>query len=175
MTFSFTAVFVLNSQAVSTQEGSSFESASSIYSLARVDAITEEITVPDSSTLQPEPKIKSPSHSVSSGSSDSYCKLNSKKQPLKAATSTPTTVTPIIITNVKVESVSDDEKSENRYSSSGYYESPHDDGELSCEHNMYDVIIISFVLGRSDLSIHLVDSKREIVMDSFIPKQTLCY
>lgn len=136
--FIFLTVTAQDSQTL-TQNGSSFESASSIYSLARVENICEDAptttttttsTIEDTLSLPPPQPIKpSPSHSISSSSSGSY--FNGKKaikstsprnsciiQQHIASTSKPTT-----------ESISDDEKSEKRYSSSGYYESPHDDGE----------------------------------------------
>lgn len=108
-----------------TQDGSSFESASSIYSLARVDAICEDnVIVEDTLLLPPIQSIKpSPAHSVSSSSSGSYC-----KKPMKSSPSRTSIVKSIVMPKTKTESISDDEKSEKRYSSSGYYESPHDDG-----------------------------------------------
>lgn len=114
-----------------TQEGSSFESASSIYSLARVDAICED--TPGAEEILPLPPIlqqpvskHSPSHSDSSTSSTgSYC----TSDLLKVKKSLPTCIgKPMPASKHKSESVSDDDKSEKRYSSSGYYESPHDEG-----------------------------------------------
>lgn len=121
------AVHTQSSQTI-TLDGSSFESASSIYSLARVDAICEDVPIPeDTLPLPPGPSTKpSPSHSVSSSSSGSYC-LPGMKKPMKTSPSRTNVVKPISVTKT-VESVSDDEKSEKRYSSSGYYESPHDEG-----------------------------------------------
>lgn len=116
-----------------TQDGSSFESASSMYSLARVDAICEDGGVLDDTIpLPPIPSqntVKSsPSHSAASSSSTgSYCP-NGLKKPIKTSPSRTNIVKPIQPTKTKTESVSDDEKSEKRYSSSGYYESPQDEG-----------------------------------------------
>lgn len=124
-----------SSQQTLTQDGSSFESASSIYSLARVDAICEDApvtTIEDTLPLPPAISSKpSPSHSMSSSSSGSYCMFGGKK-PIKVSTSPRSSLVPqpIIAAKSKVESVSDDEKSEKRYSSSGYYESPHDEGKI---------------------------------------------
>lgn len=123
-----------------TQDGSSFESASSMYSLARGDAICEDITQVEEIPLPAIPKSKSqtlepsPTHSVSSSSSESYNLTDFSKQrasPLR-------TTLPKIKTSKKKkpsESITDDErndedddeKSEKRYSSSGYYESPQED------------------------------------------------
>lgn len=123
-----------------TQNGSSFESASSIYSLARVENICEDAptsTVDDTLPLPPPPSgtKPSPSHSISSSSSGSY--FNGKKA-IKSTSprgsvivqQQPIATTSKTNTNTNTESISDDEKSEKRYSSSGYYESPHDDGKL---------------------------------------------
>lgn len=125
--------FAVAVQGSLTQNGSSFESASSIYSLARVENICEDApttTVEDTLPLPPPPPVKpSPSHSISSSSSGSYfngkktIKSTSPRGSVVVQATTPSTSKP------KSESVSDDEKSEKRYSSSGYYESPHDDGE----------------------------------------------
>lgn len=124
------SVHTQSSQTI-TQDGSSFESASSIYSLARVDAICEDSVIPeDTLNLPPGPSTKpSPSHSVSSSSSGSYC-LPGMKKPLKTSPSRTSVVKPISVAKTKTESVSEDEKSEKRYSSSGYYESPHDEGTI---------------------------------------------
>ncbi|KAJ6649060.1 Sesquipedalian-1, partial [Pseudolycoriella hygida] len=115
-----------------TQDGSSFESASSMYSLARVDAICEDGGVLDDNTpLPPIPSqntVKSsPSHSAASSSSaGSYCP-NGLKKSVKTSSPTRTNIVKPILTKPKTESVSDDDKSEKRYSSSGYYESPQDE------------------------------------------------
>ncbi|XP_031626929.1 uncharacterized protein LOC116343155 isoform X2 [Contarinia nasturtii] len=115
-----------------TQNGSSFESASSIYSLARVENICEDAptttTAEDSLSLPPQPSVKpSPSHSISSSSSGSY--FNGKKAIKSTSPRNSVVIQQPIATTSKqtTESISDDEKSEKRYSSSGYYESPHDD------------------------------------------------
>ncbi|XP_058815327.1 uncharacterized protein LOC131678908 isoform X7 [Topomyia yanbarensis] len=100
-----------------TQEGSSFESASSLYSLARVDAICED-TPPieeQSSTPQIPPLPRpSPTHSMSSSSSGSFNMASKKTSPSQSTMpkSLPAK------TKIKPESVSDDERSEKRYSSS---------------------------------------------------------
>ncbi|XP_055592314.1 uncharacterized protein LOC129744023 isoform X10 [Uranotaenia lowii] len=108
-----------------TQEGSSFESASSLYSLARVDAISED-TPPVEEIPQSPPHIPvlpkaSPAHSVSSSSSESYAMATKKSSPPR------TTVLPKAMSGkikIKPESISDDERSEKRYSSS------HDEKDL---------------------------------------------
>ncbi|GAB0091358.1 uncharacterized protein DMENIID0001_061920 [Sergentomyia squamirostris] len=109
------------------QDGSSFESASSIYSLARGDAVCDDTVTMDEQKLSPTSTahtIKpSPAHSVSSSSSGSYSLKDFTRKMSPSRTSKSVT-TP----KPKTESVSDDERSEKRYSSSGYYESPHDDG-----------------------------------------------
>lgn len=92
-----------------TIDGSSFESASSFHSLARVDAICEDIE-----TIEEKPKA-SPSHSVSSTSSGSY-----RMPPMKATSprhSLPKT-TLMTCKKGKKKSVSDDERSEKILSSS---------------------------------------------------------
>lgn len=135
----FCVVATQSSQTL-TQDGSSFESASSMYSLARVDAICDDGTsmvapVEDTLPLPPQPSTKpSPSHSISSSSSGSYCLPGGVKKPAKTTSTSPRNSVvkmPIaaIAPKPKTESVSDDEKSEKRYSSSGYYESPHDEGK----------------------------------------------
>lgn len=116
-----------------TQNGSSFESASSIYSLARVENISEDAQVPiaeDTLSLPMAPARKpSPSHSISSSSSGSYF---NGKNPVKSTSPRNSIVMPSASTVtsgiMKQELASDGEKSEKRHSSSGYYESPHEDG-----------------------------------------------
>lgn len=138
--FAFLSNFILvtaqGSQTL-TQNGSSFESASSIYSLARVENICEDApttTIEDTLSLPPSSAVKpSPSHSISSSSSGSY--FNGKKAVKSTSprgsivVQQPSTSAAASIPNTESISISDDEKSEKRYSSSGYYESPHDDGE----------------------------------------------
>ncbi|XP_062705676.1 uncharacterized protein LOC109409200 isoform X4 [Aedes albopictus] len=102
-----------------TQDGSSFESASSLYSLARVDAICEDTPPieerPVAPQIPPLPK-PSPAHSVSSSSSGSFNMANKKR------TSSPSrqTISKVLPSKAKIkpESISDDERSEKRYSSS---------------------------------------------------------
>lgn len=135
----FLVVATQSSQTL-TQDGSSFESASSMYSLARVDAICDDgpstaAPIDDTLPLPPPVSIKpSPSHSVSSSSSGSYRLPGGVKKPAKVISTSPrSSVVKVPIAAVaakpKTESISEDEKSEKRYSSSGYYESPHDDGK----------------------------------------------
>lgn len=92
-----------------TVDGSSFESASSFHSLARVDAICEDIP-----TIEEKPKA-SPSHSVSSTSSGSY-----RMPPMKVSSPRHSLPKPIqvICKKGKKQSVSDDERSEKIQSSS---------------------------------------------------------
>lgn len=93
-----------------TIDGSSFESASSFHSLARVEAICEDIP-----TIEEKPK-HSPSHSVSSTSSGSY-----RMPPLKASSPRHSLPKPVPVTSKKGkirESVSDDERSEKILSTS---------------------------------------------------------
>ncbi|XP_065078068.1 uncharacterized protein LOC135701218 [Ochlerotatus camptorhynchus] len=103
-----------------TQEGSSFESASSLYSLARVDAICED-TPPIEEKPSPPPQIPplpkaSPAHSVSSSSSGSYNRANKKRTGSPSRPTIPKTLP--AKPKIKPESISDDERSEKRYSSS---------------------------------------------------------
>ncbi|XP_055684910.1 uncharacterized protein LOC129791033 isoform X2 [Lutzomyia longipalpis] len=118
-----------SSQTATVQDGSSFESASSIYSLARGDAVCDDTVVVDEQKLSPTPTSHSmkhsPAHSVSSSSSGSYSLKDfprTKTSPSRAPKGAAAAAKP------KHESISDDERSEKRYSSSGYYESPHEDG-----------------------------------------------
>lgn len=92
-----------------TIDGSSFESASSFHSLARVDAICEDIP-----TIEEKPK-PSPSHSVSSSSSGSY-----RMPPMKVSSPRHSLPKPTQVTckKGKMESVSDDERSEKILSTS---------------------------------------------------------
>ncbi|KAL1375643.1 hypothetical protein pipiens_000074, partial [Culex pipiens pipiens] len=118
-----------------TLEGSSFESASSMYSLARVDAICEDtppIEERGSSSgipqIPPLPK-PSPAHSVSSSSSGSFKRTSSAAATTAAIKKTSPSRPTIPKTlpgkvKVKPESISDDERSEKRYSSS------HDEKDL---------------------------------------------
>lgn len=92
-----------------TIDGSSFESASSFHSLARVEAICDDIP-----TIEEKPKA-SPSHSVSSTSSGSYC-----MPPIKTSSPRHSLPKPTLIASKKgkKQSVSDDERSEKILSSS---------------------------------------------------------
>ncbi|KAG5684041.1 hypothetical protein PVAND_013294 [Polypedilum vanderplanki] len=104
-----------NSQAI-TIDGSSFESASSFHSLARIDAICEDTAVDE------KPK-SSPAHSDSSTSSGSY-----RMPPQLKASSPSRTTLPkpahVIIKKNKKESVSDDERSD-KFQSSSHDERDH--------------------------------------------------
>lgn len=137
-----------------TQNGSSFESASSIYSLARVDNICEDAAptiIEDTLPLPKPPSTKpSPSHSISSSSSGSYFSGKKPSKSSAAATSPRTSVVQAQTyapAKPNTESISDDEKSEKRYSSSGYYESPHDDGECDLKRNWRMCSIFGSVWG----------------------------
>lgn len=121
-----------------------------MYSLTRVDAICDDGSILDDTlplppTPVPQSTKLSPSHSISSSSSGSYCTKNELKKnssPTNNAITGPTKVVQDQSTKSKSGSVSDDDKSEKRYSSSGYYESPHDDGNA----NFFFVIwIIAFI------------------------------
>lgn len=96
-------------QSSQTIDGSSFESASSFHSLARVEAICEDIP-----TIEEKPK-HSPSRSVSSTSSGSYCMPQMKASSPRHSLSKPIQVT---CKKGKKHSVSDDERSEKMLSSS---------------------------------------------------------
>lgn len=98
-----------------TLEGSSFDSVSSLHSLARVEAICEDTPqAEDKTSVTPIPKA-SPTHSVSSSSSDSYGMPATKTSPSRP---TMPKALPQIIKKGKMESVSDDERSEKVHSSS---------------------------------------------------------
>lgn len=107
-----------------------------MYSLARVDNICDDAQVPTTEDTLPLPHAQarkpSPSHSISSSSSGSY--FNGKKA-VKSTSPRNSIVTQSTSTGatakVKNELASDGEKSEKRHSSSGYYESPHEDGQCS--------------------------------------------
>lgn len=131
-----------------THAGSSFESASSLYS--NKEMLSEELLQHDDKTLKTkleksklsspitssEMIRKSPSHSVSSTSSGSYnmsgfkTKSADKEKEIVYAQIVPQSVESSKLSDKpkpKSLSVSDDDRSEVRYSSSGYYESPHDE------------------------------------------------
>lgn len=101
-----------------TVDGSSFESASSFHSLARVEAICEDIPIIPPPTIDEKVK-KSPTHSDSTTSSGSY-----RMPPIKASSPSrpPVIAKPLPIhahvKKNKKESVSDDERSEKFQSSS---------------------------------------------------------
>ncbi|XP_025837065.1 uncharacterized protein LOC108734776 [Agrilus planipennis] len=114
-------------------DGSSFESASSIYGQAKSDVFGDDMVVPSFSPplileetctelkvvvcsrggSAPEPSSPSPSSSSGSYSLDGSCSATSPQKPA-------------VPSSRRVPSVSEDERSA-RYSSSGYYESPLDD------------------------------------------------
>lgn len=105
----FILIGAAQSSLTMTIDGSSFESASSFHSLARVDAICEDIP-----TIEEKSK-HSPSHSDSTTSSGSY-----RMPPMKASSPRHTSPKPtqVICKKGKKESVSEDERSEKALSSS---------------------------------------------------------
>lgn len=124
-----------SSQTATHDGGSSFESASSLYS-TRGDGLSEEHpNTEDANTATaesaPATAVPSPSHSVSSSSSGSYNLTNLARKKAASKTTSPlrasAIIRPTITAKKKSESISEDERSEKRYSSSGYYESPHDE------------------------------------------------
>lgn len=115
-----------------------------MYSLARGEAICEDIVPVEEMPLPDIPKPKliqeepSPTHSVSSSSSGSYRMKDIVKKPSPSRSTLPKLKASSLQRKKKSGSITDDdhdndedddEKSEKRYSSSGYYESPHDDGD----------------------------------------------
>lgn len=148
-----------SSQLEKTHAGSSFESASSLYSM-REDLLQHDEKEKQEQRLDRHEKPplsqlkspmgslaeltrKSPSHSISSTTSSGSCQVSGQaaiKSP--ARESQPQTVSSSGGSQMKVsiaetapagkpkpESISEDERSEVRYSSSGYYESPHDEDD----------------------------------------------
>jgi hypothetical protein len=118
-----------------TIDGSSFESASSFHSLARVDAICEDLPLLPPPTIDEKAQKSSPAHSVSSSSSGSYRMPPSMKlvSPSKLKTLSTSIKKGVVgssgaISNnnnnnsssniLKKKSVSDDERSEKFHSSS---------------------------------------------------------
>jgi hypothetical protein len=100
-----------------TVDGSSFESASSFHSLARIEAICEDIPAVD------EKSTISPTHSEISTSSGSYRMPPTIKASSPCRTTLPKTLPGLIKKNNKKHSLSDDERSEKFQSSS------HDENE----------------------------------------------
>uniref|UniRef100_A0A1B0A612 Uncharacterized protein n=1 Tax=Glossina pallidipes TaxID=7398 RepID=A0A1B0A612_GLOPL len=123
-----------SSQMDKTHGESSFESASSLYSL-KGEALQEDdlsLEVKSKADLnlnltpyQADIAKKSPTHSISSTSSGSYNVGERRISELEK--SSPATSQQRETLLIQKESISEDERSELRYSSSGYYESPHDD------------------------------------------------
>ncbi|XP_044315697.1 uncharacterized protein LOC108038212 isoform X4 [Drosophila rhopaloa] len=145
-----TPVSTQSSQLEKTHAGSSFESASSLYSM-REDLLQhdeKQATLTKSQLKSPIGSVaeltrKSPSHSISSTTSSGSCPVSGAAIKSPAKESQPQTVASSGTTQVKVssaesappgpkpkpDSISEDERSEVRYSSSGYYESPHDEDD----------------------------------------------
>lgn len=107
--FRFTIKGAAQSSQTMTIDGSSFESASSFHSLARVEAISDDMQPIEE---KPIPKA-SPAHSVSSSSSGSY------RMPMKSSSpSRPTHSKPLAAKKGKHASHSDEDRSEKILSSS---------------------------------------------------------
>ncbi|KAH8392093.1 hypothetical protein KR215_000522, partial [Drosophila sulfurigaster] len=146
-----TPVSTQSSQLEKTHAGSSFESASSLYSM-REDLLQhdekekqEKLPLKSNQLKSPMGSLaelarKSPSHSISSTTSSGSCQISGQAIKSPARECQPQTVSSSTSGQMKVsaaetapqqkpkpESISEDERSEVRYSSSGYYESPHDD------------------------------------------------
>nr|XP_041631901.1 uncharacterized protein LOC108074348 isoform X1 [Drosophila kikkawai] len=138
-----------SSQLEKTHAGSSFESASSLYSMR------EDLLQHDEKERQAKSQLKSPiggsvaeltrkspSHSISSTTSSGSCPISGAAIKSPGKESQPQTVSSSMTPQMKVstaesvpvlkpkpDSISEDERSEVRYSSSGYYESPHDEDD----------------------------------------------
>ncbi|KAH8353697.1 hypothetical protein KR084_012763 [Drosophila pseudotakahashii] len=150
-----TPVSTQSSQLEKTHAGSSFESASSLYSM-REDLLQHDEKVPLSKAQLKSPigsvaelTRKSPSHSISSTTSSGSCPVSGAAIKSPAKESLPQTVASSGTSQMKVsssenmppatgtgtgtkpkpDSISEDERSEVRYSSSGYYESPHEEDD----------------------------------------------
>ncbi|XP_017075659.2 uncharacterized protein LOC108110908 [Drosophila eugracilis] len=143
-----------SSQLEKTHAGSSFESASSLYSM-REDLLQHDEKEKDKQATLTKTHLKSPigsvaeltkkspSHSISSTTSSGSCPVTGAAIKSPAKESLPQTVASSGTSQVKVssaesvppgakpkpDSISEDERSEVRYSSSGYYESPHDEDD----------------------------------------------
>ncbi|XP_017857290.1 PREDICTED: uncharacterized protein LOC108609995 isoform X2 [Drosophila arizonae] len=139
-----------SSQLEKTHAGSSFESASSLYSM-REELLQHDERPSVKSTQLKSPlgsatelTRKSPSHSISSTASSGSCQVSGQAIKSPAKECEPQTVSSAPSSQVKVsaaeiapppppkpkpESISEDERSEVRYSSSGYYESPHEEDD----------------------------------------------
>ncbi|XP_032294128.1 uncharacterized protein [Drosophila virilis] len=136
-----------SSQLEKTHAGSSFESASSLYSM-REELLQHDEKPPAKGAQLKSPMgsaaeltKKSPSHSISSTTSSGSCPVSGQAIKSPAKECEPQTVGSAASGQMKVsaaetaapkpkpESISEDERSEVRYSSSGYYESPHDEDD----------------------------------------------
>ncbi|XP_032595376.1 uncharacterized protein LOC6566876 isoform X2 [Drosophila grimshawi] len=144
-----TPVSTQSSQLEKTNAGSSFESASSLYSM-REELLQHDEKPPPAKTVQQlkspmgsaaELTRKSPSHSISSTTSSGSCQISGQAIKSPGKECEPQTVSSGTSGQMKVsaaemmpqkpkpESISEDERSEIRYSSSGYYESPHEEDD----------------------------------------------
>ncbi|KMY87977.1 uncharacterized protein LOC6730915 isoform X7 [Drosophila simulans] len=149
-----TPVSTQSSQLEKTHAGSSFESASSLYSM-REDLLQHDEKERDKQAPLVKAQLKSPigsvaeltrkspSHSISSTTSSGSCPVSGAAIKSPAKESLPQTVASSGTSQMKVssaecippgvkpkpDSISEDERSEVRYSSSGYYESPHEEDD----------------------------------------------